>query len=926
MSVWRYACFFLLFLGIGFGLCAPEVCAQPLSVIGEQLRDGQQHYTAGRYALAYERLSDLALRFPSAPEQLEVQFWKARAAIAMRHPLAEHEARQFLSRFPTSAEAPVLLRELGNHFFERTDGNYKRKALHYYTRLLPTATPRTEAEAKLGLRYGLALQATLHTAYFNPRTKNRENPLHFFDGIKVTRFPQAREARYRAGMIRMEGKRYDEGTRDLKKYLADCGLEAVARKQYQNAVTVLLTHYTERGDKVAAEKLLALFEKLPPDKRPDVYLLHRARQAYEKQRVETFYYYINIYFQRNARLTKPDSLYLVAGYAQAISEQPQEALTTWGKVVKPSIKNGDVLAYDMGVAYLHLKDYESADAQFAKLIENEQLRGENRELHHAALRISIRLAANAERVELIDKRTRKYLELYGGDTRDIEGVLDDCITTLCRAGEWEKGKALLDWYEGLEGRTKPIIEEYRQFLYLESGKYAYQQGNYEQALRKWTQGLRHNASASYTYRITFWTAQAYLKLGEPSMAKERLTAIPERSRVGWKAQYLLGYIFFNEENYQEAGRAFQFVAYQQYAEEDYKNNAHLRMADCKAALGYHQAAIRAYKEVFSKIPEEQDYITFQLGYVYQTDNDLSKAANYFQRVIREYPSSPHRARAIFYLGVLYEEMYRPEKAIETYRYLLTELPDNIYVSEVLYRKGNMHQYLDQVTDAIGMYTRLIREYPANQHAYDALVALREFRAEGWDVPNLAALERTFRASNPQHIDDYRIEQELDRVLKLIVRQDNAPAISNLRRLAAENPLEETRYHNRYFFLLGLAHEQRGDTLQAHQHYDRLYTKIDVEYARRAWKQQFPLYHAAGAYAKEAEVLVKLVEIVTDKSRLTRYLERLSNLYLRLQRFEEAEAVLQRMESLKLDNAAFRQSLREQIAEKKSNKKLNFTNK
>lgn len=908
-------------------------CLLPLhaqtGVAAQQLEEGIELYRNQQFERAYAMLES-ALYVQSGGQQVQqAAFWKARAAIAMRHSDAEQEVQAFLSRYTDQAMQEKLLIELGNYFFE--EENY-RKAMRYFARTHPSFQPNNEEAAKVSFRYAYALKKAGRERYFDPKEPAHYNPLRYFDGLKVTDYPYALDARYYAGNIRIDNPNEAvTGAADLERYLLDRGVASARLPTYRAALERLLKYYTDAGQPKNVEKWLAKFDGKAPNQQPDVYLVYRAKEAYDQDKMELFTYYIQLFSERQTTETQAENdstLNALIAYAHAQQGEYLEAIRYWNQLLPEDKKTTQqemllLHYYNLGLAYLKIGQPHSALDVFEQLTEASNLNGKLSRMKHNSLRISVLIAIEIKDPDKTKTLTEKYLTEHG-DSKHASKMLAACIGGLCKMGEQQQALSMLTKYS-VDYASDPLLISYFQFLYLENGKALYQKEKYHAAITSFDKGLGYVQNQDYTNETNFWSGMAYLQLGNTEMGLARLRDVPKRSSVGQQAVYHMGYTYYNQHDYYNAQAYFQEYAYNGSSTQ-HREDAFLRMADCQAATEQYTAAFRSYNELFEKMPQERDYITFQLGYLYLVNNNLNQAIRMFDRLIEQYPKSPYRERALFYAGTIEGDRKSPERAVRRYEQLLADYPEGSYAPAALYKKGSMFWNQGIKNGAIRDFSKLVSEYTTHPFALDAMKHLEIYVSGGGFIEDIVSFREAIDSAHPGNT--VQLEQSLADVKNMIfLHNNNQAAISTLAPLVRK--YSGSKHHNEIFFLLGVAYQGKGTTNLAHQAYNRVHPKIDIDYCRKAWQKQAKLYRTENNLEAEVRTIEKLLPHLTNKNQIGTYLKRLCELYVELEQLDKAEQTLEKLQEQGLGGDGFYAFQSGKIAhakEKKNSEALAFFNK
>ena len=99
------------------------------------------------------------------------------------------------------------------------------------------------------------------------------------------------------------------------------------------------------------------------------------------------------------------------------------------------------------------------------------------------------------------------------------------------------------------------------------------------------------------------------------------------------------------------------------------------------AIALYKAALEDFNEPFYR-----GQIWNGLGYAYETKNDLSKAAEYFESTAAG-ANEILKGEALFNLGRIYSALGNNEKSLGAYQRVITDHPDSLYADLARERTG-----------------------------------------------------------------------------------------------------------------------------------------------------------------------------------------------------------------------------------------------
>jgi tetratricopeptide (TPR) repeat protein len=119
-------------------------------------------------------------------------------------------------------------------------------------------------------------------------------------------------------------------------------------------------------------------------------------------------------------------------------------------------------------------------------------------------------------------------------------------------------------------------------------------------------------------------------------------------------------------------------------------------------------AIQTYNELLRSDPDfrEQDQVLYALSRAYMESGERDQALRLLNRLVENYPGSPHRQEAYFRLGEYYFDQHRYDQAAESYEQALS-LNDPFFQDKAQYKLGWTYFNLMAYGKAIEHFLRLV---------------------------------------------------------------------------------------------------------------------------------------------------------------------------------------------------------------------------
>ena len=134
-----------------------------------------------------------------------------------------------------------------------------------------------------------------------------------------------------------------------------------------------------------------------------------------------------------------------------------------------------------------------------------------------------------------------------------------------------------------------------------------------------------------------------------------------------------------DERYAEIKPALKKII-DQYGDTDAGKAARLKYADLCYQTGDYEKAVAMFRGALASYSNDADLrqlILNGLGYAHENKGDYAKAADCFERIVKE-DDALMKDQALFNLGRVYGRMGAAEKQQEAYEQLVSDYPDSMY--------------------------------------------------------------------------------------------------------------------------------------------------------------------------------------------------------------------------------------------------------
>ena len=628
--------------------------------------------------------------------------------------LAAHEGH------PSVAVAAILL---GNHFF------YKNKytdAIAAYA-LVPIRLMQPEPGAEVLFKLG----------YSHFQLKNYQQATQYFDQVKSLGLPISADALYYSGYIAMEQGNMDQAIKELT--------AAEQTSFYAAKVPYLLTGlYYQQGSYAKAiayaSPLLASGQSL--DQKETIHLYLAEAYYLSKDFLKASQQYDAFILAKQGELSLEEmykagiSFFEVAQYARA---------TDYLKVAASGVDPiAQAASYFLGHAYLKLANYPFAATSFQAAASSSF----NPQIQEEAVFNLAKTQFQRGSFQLGINSLDGYLDTYpnGKNYIEAETLLSDALinsTDYLRA---------MEQMDQLRSKSAGIQQAYQKVAYFQAISY-YRDKKYEQALSLLTKSQRYPASKDLLAETYFWQGEIYSVQGAFEKAiesySEALKGISQTSLNFLKAQYGLGYAFFNTRDYGKAAENFQaYLDKLGNTKAQNGEDALLRLGDCQYVQKKFDLAATTFLQAIKEGNTGADYAHFQLAMVYNYQNKNEEALEKLAQLIQSFPTSLYLEDALYQRGQVYLEELRYSEAANAFSELITSKPNSPFLPFALEGRAVANFSQQRYTETVADYKLILDNHPAADNAETALKGLQEALALQENSEEFGEYLQAYKNANP----------------------------------------------------------------------------------------------------------------------------------------------------------------------------------
>ncbi|MCX7769014.1 MAG: tetratricopeptide repeat protein [Flavobacteriales bacterium] len=698
-------------LAIGFGGIGTWVVqAQKTSVFTEPQAayyKALEYYRSQRYASAYGELTQwLTLRLNQTPEYSQALFYRAAAAFHLDYADAYPLLQQFMADYPSH---PLRHRAAFlSGLWQFRISQWARAIAHWEE--VDSRQLTAEEVAEMRFKRG----------YSHFQLEQFDKALADFDALVAQNGPYATDARYYRGHIHFEKGRLEAALRDFKDLEYKTPYNKTA-PYYIAQIYYLRREYDKAGS----------YARQVADTAKGKYLTQMLKIWAESDFRTRQYRRCTDAYRRLEEMGGLQDLAMKYRYGIALlqSERYDEASRLLGEVAGGEDSLAQNAAYHLARALMLGGRKKEALQAFktAWRLSHDRNLAEDALFNFAKLAYELDYDPYHEAIRALNS----YLEAYPNSPRN-----DELYTFLSEIYMGTRNyQEALEALEKIKNKTRRIREAYQRIAYLKAVE-LFNADRFEDAVRFFNLSSRYPESLQLAAEAIFWTGEAFYRMGKEREAAEayeefRLMPASRSSPLYPLVLYNLAYIQFRKENYREAS-----VLFRQFLEEDQGKSGRrytdvlLRVADCYYALRDFEEALRYYdKALESGVKFEQDYALLQKGVVLGIMNRPREKAAVLDQLIAQHPRSVYLAEALYDAGSTRMRLGETNAAEVLLERVVKEFPQSRLRPRALLKLGLLAYNRNENVSALSYYKAVLENYPGTAEATEALRYVRNIYVE-----------------------------------------------------------------------------------------------------------------------------------------------------------------------------------------------------
>ena len=694
-------------------LASPKLCAQGADDVSRRIDRGGSLYEFGHYSEARAELLSAREQLSMVSDRFDIEridYYVALCDVELKRTEVESRLKRFVADYPGSAYSNELQFALGVHYCIEGDAASAEEVMQSvnYEKLNPES--RYRYDLRMGYMAFMRGDYPVAKSHFGNITGKGDYADHAIYYTSYMAYAEGDIARAREGFTQLKGSaQYGDL---MPHYLLQLDFK---EGNYRSVV--------EQGDAIIAntteEQALQLNRMM-------------SESWFQLSNYEKAVRYMEAYKALGGDMGR------VENYIMGYSLHRRTLYAEAAPYLREACGADDMLtqnaSYHLADCYLRGGDKQNAMYSFAMSSNSsfDEAIAEDALFNYGKLQYELGGGHFNEAINILTR----YIERYPESERTDE------IRSLLVAAYYNSHNYAAA-YEAIKKIPAPdndVLQALQKISYF-NGLEAYGEGELTAAKRALAESLEVGLNAKYNALAAFWLGEIAYSEGDIDEALRRyrgyMARAPRTGREYAMAQYNVGYCYFNEKNYTQAGVAFNDFLDIYTGKDSFRADALNRSGDIHYALREFDTALKRYNEVVAMSTSERYYAEYQraitfgaggdvqskisalkaivegnrgdyvdvaayeLGRTYIVESQYDRGVAMLERFVKEYPSSPNYLQALSDLGLAYMNLGEKSKALKYYDLVVKSAPQSSQsksalqgIREIYIERGDADAYFD----------------------------------------------------------------------------------------------------------------------------------------------------------------------------------------------------------------------------------------
>ena len=377
----------------------------------------------------------------------------------------------------------------------------------------------------------------------------------------------------------------------------------------------------------------------------------------------------------------------------------------------------------------------------------------------------------------------------------------------------------------------------------------------------------------------FWRGECYYRMDQIDRAEADYNRYLALTGSGMTynsglANYGLGYIYYNREDYTRSGKAFRSVietSRQTRLDDGIVADAALRAGDCMFYGRQYDKAKEYYGTAINLVPSTGDYALYQTALVNGLQRNYNQKIRDLDNLTTNYPQSPYVPSALYEEGRAYQQTDQPEQAVQAFSRIISGYPNTDLARKASAETALIYYQTDRYDEAIAAYKDVIARYPGSDEARTALVDLKSIYVEKGDINTYLAYSETVQGAAPIAVSE-RDSLTYTAAEGLFGRGEKAQAKVRFKEYLDQYP--QGAFAPNAWYYQGVLLEEENDYENAYESYMHCAAYESSRFCESALDRASAMAWSVGDWETAMDTYIRLYGKTTDADRQRRSLYRI----------------------------------------------------
>lgn len=423
----------------------------------------------------------------------------------------------------------------------------------------------------------------------------------------------------------------------------------------------------------------------------------------------------------------------IIGYSHYMNNMYKQAIEYFTQIIEGDDQMTQNAYYHLADSYLKTDDKMGALRAFSMAATLDYDKNISEDALYNQVKLTYETGGGnvySQLMELMERFMAKYPNSEHNE--EIKGYL---LSIYINTSDYYNAAKAIEMIENPSDEVLSALQRMRYELAISS----FNQKNYPEAIELLNETIYFNINTKYNTLALYWKAEAMYRLGDTS--QETIDIFKKFMRLSTPlvkenifARYSLGYIEFNNKQWDSANQMFKDFIELYDTSDIYSADAMERLGDIAFGKSDYQEAIKYYSQVKEHDQKNKDYADYQIAESWGLSNNLDKKSEKLKEIASS-QTSAYKDLATIDLAAIYNRSNRYALSEQTLNDYVKYNVDSPYYTYALLELAIANANQNKNKEALKYYKKIATMYPNSPEANDALVAIKSiYIAEGNVTP------------------------------------------------------------------------------------------------------------------------------------------------------------------------------------------------